>query len=575
MLLTSLLGLIIYGSFKKDTLSHNNKLIEEGESNKTTKMINRLGLIVIIYTLIIQILITEIEYITIGINIVNSLLLINSFNNMIILIILLISIFYIILISFNITKIEIIDKLYNSKRSLIIIILFNILGLILLTLVNDIMMLFIVIELQSYSLYLITSIYNESNNSIISGLYYFIIGSIGSFIILDATVSIYDDIGLTNIQYILMYIDKLSILDLLCLLLGLFIKLGLAPFYTYTIIIYTLSPTIITNYISLMPKLSILTLITIIINYINNSSLRNIDNYQYIEYNNNNNNNNSLLINDQIINNIDINLILVIFIIMSILIGSLGGLKAIKIQTLLAYSSLLNISYILITIITNNNESIIAYLFYIIQYSLTHINIFNIILLISIYSNINLPKNSTINSIFNKPSNLIDKKDNKHEKDNNDNIIMLSKYTPIEYISQLKNLINNNIYLTISLCICLFSLIGIPPLSGYYGKLLILISSLNNGYILLSIILIIGSSISTYYYANIIRIITTSSLINEPLQTSQIIRVDEEDKSIINNDGEISNIISYIISTLTLMILLIIIQYDTIIKGAYLVIIYN
>jgi NADH-ubiquinone oxidoreductase chain 2 len=66
-------------------------------------------------------------------------------------------------------------------------------------LVNDLMVLFIVIELQSYSLYLITSAYNSSSNSVKSGLYYFIVGSIGSFIILDGTVSIYEEIGLTNI----------------------------------------------------------------------------------------------------------------------------------------------------------------------------------------------------------------------------------------------------------------------------------------------------------------------------------------------------------------------------------------
>ncbi|OWB84415.1 hypothetical protein B5S33_g3060 [[Candida] boidinii] len=173
------------------------------------------------------------------------------------------------LISFNVTIIKVLDKIIVMKKSLTLLILFNVMGLVLLILVNDLMLLFVVIELQSYSLYLITSLYNESKNSIKSGLYYFIVGSIGSFIILDGTVSIYEDIGLTNIQYILTYIDKINLYDMLIILLGLFIKIGLAPFYTYSITIYTLAPTIITNYISLMPKLSILTLILNIINIIN------------------------------------------------------------------------------------------------------------------------------------------------------------------------------------------------------------------------------------------------------------------------------------------------------------------
>jgi NADH:ubiquinone oxidoreductase subunit 2 (subunit N) len=56
----------------------------------------------------------------------------------------------------------------------------------------------------------------------------------------------------------------------------------------------------------------------------------------------------------------------------------------------------------------------------------------------------------------------------------------------------------------------LFSLIGIPPFPGFYGKLYILIGALQNNYILEVISLVICSVVSTYYYANIIKVVMTS-----------------------------------------------------------------
>lgn len=56
-----------------------------------------------------------------------------------------------------------------------------------------------------------------------------------------------------------------------------------------------------------------------------------------------------------------------------------------------------------------------------------------------------------------------------------------------------------------ALIISLFSLIGIPPLLGFYGKFYILISSLNKGYLLLSLGLILFSVVTTVYYAYIIK----------------------------------------------------------------------
>lgn len=297
-----------------------------------------------------------------------------------------------------------------------------------------------------------------------------------------------------------------------------------------------------------MPKLSILTLILNLVNIIN------------LTHNS---------INSNIINIISI----VIF--LSMIVGAMGGMNVIKIKTLLAYSSLLNVSYMLLAIISNNNYSIVAYLFYILQYSITHMNIFSIILLLPLYSNLYLYNTSV----------------SKGSQSNYD--VMLSKYSPIEYISQFRVLLNKNTTLCICLCISFFSLIGVPPLSGFYGKLLVFMAAMDNGFIFLSLLLVLASSISAYYYGNVIRELCFDILNNynsfkyNVLSYASIDKLSKLSSNLLTkyniayynniNNGEnsivsINNNISYLISVLTLIIILIVIEYDNIIGGTYLVI---
>lgn len=514
------------------------------KNNECKKWLKRVCLISLISVLLINLSINSTEVLVLGHSLYNSLLYIDSLNNYMMVLILLVGIVYMLLLSCNITTIKVLDHIIQIKESLGLLILFNMLGLILLILVNDLMILFIVIELQSYSLYLITSAYNSSSNSVKSGLYYFIVGSIGSFIILDGTVSIYEEIGLTNIELISLCLNYINIYDILIILFGLFIKVGLAPFYSYSIVIYTLAPTIVTYYISLLPKLSILTLILSLVSIIN-------------------------LVHTDSTSNI-INIISFIILI-SMIIGSIGGVNVIRIKTLLAYSSLLNVSYMLLAIITSNGYSYIGYLFYILQYSITHINTFSIILLLPIYSHINLLKGSENKSV------------KKYD-------VMLSKYSPIEYISQFRVLLNKNSYLCIALCISFFSLIGIPPLSGFYGKLLVFISALGNGYIFLSILLVIASSISAYYYGSVIKELCFDILNNYNVYNYKDISIYKT--SLLNkmeslyvtfkdnivskvSDGNnilfMNNNISYQISLMTLIIILILFEYNNIIRGTFIV----
>lgn len=506
MLLTSLSFLIVFISFVAKNSQKISDFSQEAHNQLfyLYKHINRIAIIVILYVLYLTINIFSLENINSGISIYNNLFKITSLSTIISILILLIVGLLLFLNSVNIIGYNFIDSIHYSYKEYILLILFNLLGLLLFPAVNDIISLFVIIELQSYSLYLITSIYRESNNATKAGLMYFLLGGLASILILLGSAILYYVTGMTSLDYIFTLVNYTNYLDslyfgFLFIVLGLLWKMGLAPFHNWSITVYSNTPTIVTSYISLMAKLSILPFMYTIINSLN------IEN-NYINY------------------------IIGISVLLSMLIGSLGGLSQIKIKVLLAYSGVINAGYLLLSLLVNTQEGLVGFIVYIYQYGLTHVNIFFVVLLASYYI------------VFN--SNLI--------KSNSNNSILLSSLSPIEYINQLNGLLIKNSYLAMALIISLFSLIGIPPLLGFYGKFYILISSLNKGYLLLSLGLILFSVVTTVYYAYIIKTLSFSNI-----------------KLTSTKGNNLSSSICYIISTITLIILLNICQIDTILQGAY------
>lgn len=137
----------------------------------------------------------------------------------------------------------------------------------------------------------------------------------------------------------------------------------------------------------------------------------------------------------------------------------------------------------LLALIVHNVESYQAYLFYIIQYIISNINAFFILIAIGYslylyYSNI---------SEYN----------NLSEKNN----------SPIQLISQLKGYFSINPALALCLIITMFSFIGLPPLVGFFGKQMVLTTALDNEKIILVIVAILTSVIGAVYYLGIIRTI--------------------------------------------------------------------
>ena len=89
--------------------------------------------------------------------------------------------------------------------------------------------------------------------------------------------------------------------------------------------------------------------------------------------------------------------------------------------------------------------------------------------------------------------------------------IISYKYKDLNYILELKFLFFSNPLLSLCLCICLFSMAGIPPLIGFFSKQFVLYAAIQNGFYLTAILAIIVSVISASYYLKIVKLLISEN----------------------------------------------------------------
>jgi NADH-ubiquinone oxidoreductase chain 2 len=184
-------------------------------------------------------------------------------------------------------------------------------------------------------------------------------------------------------------------------------------------------------------------------------------------------------------------------------------------------------------------ESIQAFVFYLIQYSISNLNAF--ILLITIGF-------SFLYTISND-------KEYKNLKDTNN--------SPIQLISQIKGYFEINPLLALSLAITLFSFIGVPPLIGFFAKQMVLSAALDSGYIFITLIAILTSVISAVYYLVVIKQIFFDKddyILNPNLSNLNLFayiknKTEIKKVSFSHNNIVLSSSLTTIISVLTLIIL--------------------
>jgi len=364
-----------------------------------------------------------------------------------------------------------------------LILLFILIGGVFLMSSGDLVSIFLSIELQSYGLYLLCSIYRNSELATNAGLTYFLLGGLSSCIILLGQSLLYVNSGNTNLDgiYIInniftnnminlditdnihttlkVTLDQYYIqLSLVILSIGFLFKISAAPFHFWSPDVYDAIPTIVTTFVAIIAKITIFIFLFELVYYTSFSS------YSW-------------------------KLNLLISSLLSLIIGSVLGLTQFRIKRLFAYSTISHVGFILLALSINSIESIQAFYFYIIQYSVTNLNAFLILITIG-YSFITLRKAEN-------------DKDSKYKP--NYFMSQIDTLSPVQFINQLKGFFYINPVLAISLTVTIYSFVGIPPLVGFFAKQMILSAALDNGYIFMTLIAILTSVIGGVYYLAIIK----------------------------------------------------------------------
>nr|YP_009922179.1 Nad2 [Metschnikowia borealis]QMS50734.1 Nad2 [Metschnikowia borealis]QMS50750.1 Nad2 [Metschnikowia borealis] len=480
MLFSSFLTLLVFSTFTSPTV---NKTDSDNMMSKSSKIVdsillNRLGMLVLSFVLMLFMNSMSMMTLMPGFTMLNSWFNVTSYNLPLMMLLLLLMMGLLM----NNTNFSLKNNEWRLLSPyLILLMMGNSIGLLLFPLVNDLLALYMMMELQSYSLYLLTGLHNRSYNASRASLLYFLMGGVASAIILLATYFIYSLTGSTNLSDMSMFYSLSSnnntytYFDML--LMALLFKMGLAPLHRWSIAVYNYAPTYMTAYMSMVAKMSM--------------SSWMFTNAMFFNYN-----------------------LFIMFFYLSLFMGSYKPLYQINIKTMLAYSGLLNFGYMMLSIMTFD----MSFYMYMMQYTLTHLMLFLSMLAASQY--------------MSKP---------------------MSMWSPLMYMHQLKL---PNLTLAMCMMLALFSLMGMPPLPGFYAKLYILMSALEDNYMFESLMLMMSSVMATYYYANMMKVLMTSRTMKDNMSQSNFY---------------INLSLAYVIATATMLLISFFMFLPFISEGLYLI----
>ena len=510
-------------------------------------LFNRIAILILIYCILHDI--SSLAVVTKGVGLHGGLLLMTNITQIFHIFLFIVSILILTLTSFYPRKVWVSE--YSSLKDLVLnkfvyyntkiinkmgeqfkiieyplILLFIITGAIFLMSTNDLVSIFLAIELQSYGLYILSTIYRNSELSTTGGLMYFLLGGLSSCFILLGTGLIYANSGSTSLDglYIITSISDISSTDLwykpyyinlslVIFTIGFLFKVSAAPFHFWSPDVYDAIPTIVTTFVALIAKVSIFILLLQLVYYTNNSFTE-----------------------------MSWTFILLISSLFSLIVGTVVGLTQFRIKRLFAYSTISHVGFMLLVLGISSIESTQALIFYLTQYIISNLNAFMILIAIGY-------------SLYYYTS-----ENKEHEE------LMDKNNSPVQLINQLKGYYHINPLLALSLAITIFSFAGVPPLIGFFGKQMVLSAALDKGLIFLSLVAITTSVIGGIYYLGIIKEMFFSlpdykvnTLLENLVLKGNVLNNNRTVIKNINfkyNNIVISSPIAFVISNITLIILL-------------------
>jgi len=331
-----------------------------------------------------------------------------------------------------------------------VLMLFALVGMLFMVSANDLMSLYMGMELSSLALYVLASFNRDSLKSTEAGIKYFVLGALASGLFLFGASLVYGFSGTTNFNLLAEAITSQPqaspglLTGFVLIAVAFCFKVSAAPFHMWTPDVYEGAPTPVTAYFSIVPKIAALALLA------------------------------RLLCDPFHAMHAAWQQIIIVASLASMLVGAFGALGQKNIKRLLAYSSIGHVGYLLAGLATGTVSGVAAVLLYLSLYLLMSAGAFACIMMM--------------------------KKNNEY----------------VEEIYDLSGLSRTHPRMAFALALFMFSMAGIPPLAGFFGKMYIFLATLESGLFALAIIGGLASVVACFYYLKVVKVM----YFDEPLPTS-------------------------------------------------------
>ncbi len=322
-----------------------------------------------------------------------------------------------------------------------VLVLLATLGMLVMISSNDLMTLYLGLEMQSLALYVVAAFQRDDTRSTEAGLKYFVLGAVASGMLLYGISLVYGFSGTTNFGNLgrIFSPDQGqasvgAVVGLVFVLAGLVFKISAVPFHMWTPDVYEGAPTPVTALFAVAPKIAAMSLIVSVVM----GPFR------------------PLVVQWQ--------QILVAVAILSTIWGAVAALRQENIKRLMAYSSIGNMGYVVLGLAANSEEGVRAIVVYMIIYLAMNVGTFACIL------------------------------------------SMRRRGVMVERIADLAGLAQRQPLMALALMLFMFSMAGIPPLAGFFGKLNIFLAAIHAGLYVAAAIAVLASVVGAYYYVRIVKV---------------------------------------------------------------------
>jgi NADH-quinone oxidoreductase subunit N len=323
-----------------------------------------------------------------------------------------------------------------------VVLVFAVTGMMMMLSANDLMALYVGLELQSLSLYVMATFQRDDSRATEAGLKYFVLGALASGMLLYGSSLVYGFAGSTNFEVLAELFRHLGgdapalgiVFGLVFILAGLAFKVSAVPFHMWTPDVYEGAPTPVTAFFSVAPKIAALGLFArLMVGPFGDLA----PHWQQV---------------------------VALIAIASMVVGAFGAINQTNIKRMMAYSSIGHVGYALVGLAVADANGIRGLLIYLAIYMVMNLGTFACIL------------------------------------------AMRRGGRNVESISDLAGIGRRHPLYAATLGVLMFSMAGIPPLAGFFGKLYVFMAAVEAKMFVLAAVGLLTSVVAAFYYIRIVRV---------------------------------------------------------------------